>query len=132
MTKTKELKPPPELVDAIQQSDDMTAPADMAVTGTEFGADVPRAIRNRLVHEEPQKLSHDAEEGQDVGGKPGLMDKRELKDHIAEMKHAHADQESYNRSHPGAGKAGQGDAGTVNSQVNAMGEGGGRMRYGHT
>ncbi|EFJ40354.1 hypothetical protein VOLCADRAFT_120003, partial [Volvox carteri f. nagariensis] len=56
MAPTKELKPPQELVDAIQQSDDMTAPAGISPPGVEFGHDVPRAIRNRLVHEEPQQL----------------------------------------------------------------------------
>ncbi len=42
--------------------------------GTEFGADVPRTIRNRLAHETPQQLQHHEDEE-----KPGLMTKEELK-----------------------------------------------------
>ncbi|GFR51028.1 hypothetical protein Agub_g13355 [Astrephomene gubernaculifera] len=127
MAPTKELKPPPELVDAIQKSEDMTAPSNFTV-GTEFGSDVPRTIRNRLVHEEPQKLSHD-DKGEGHG--QGDLSKRELKEHMMEVQEMQAGHDRFNRNHPGAGKAGQGDYGTVNSQACTRGEGGGRMRYGH-
>ncbi|KAG2447738.1 hypothetical protein HYH02_007198 [Chlamydomonas schloesseri] len=126
MPPQKELKPPPEMVEAMQNSDDMTAPAEFAV-GAEFGSDVPRTVRNRLVHEEPQKLSHDDEE--EGGEGKERMTKRELK--IKMMQFEKERHNRYDRNHPGGGRAGQGDAGTTHSQMATRGEGGGRMRYGH-
>lgn len=51
----------------------LQAPSDFTV-GTEFGQDVPRTIRNRLAHEEPQKLSHNEEGNANAG-----ISKKEMK-----------------------------------------------------
>ncbi|KXZ44885.1 hypothetical protein GPECTOR_61g838 [Gonium pectorale] len=126
MAPTKELKPPPELVDAIQQSEDMTAPSEFTA-GSEFGSDVPRAIRNRLMHEEPQKMSK--EEGNEEQLGQNAANKLELK--VRMMQYDKERHDRYDRSHPGGGHGGQGDAGTTHSQMATRGEGGGRMRYGH-
>lgn len=58
----KELKPPPELVDAIQESGDMTAPPTSEAAAPIGGHNVPRAIRNRLAHEEPQQMTEEQRE----------------------------------------------------------------------
>ncbi|GLC47321.1 hypothetical protein PLESTB_001219400 [Pleodorina starrii] len=128
MGPTKELKPPQEMVDAIQNSEDMTAPAEFS-TSSEFTQDTPRALRNRLVHEEVQRLSKEA--GGPQGGQH--LSKQELKDHMQEVKMMQHDKErhnTYDRNHPGIGGAGRGDEG-ASSSVLKRGEAGGHMRYGH-
>ncbi len=55
--KTKELKPPQEVVEAIQASDDGTAPPSADASGSGFSNDTPRTVRNHLMHEDQQKLS---------------------------------------------------------------------------
>ncbi|GLC71216.1 hypothetical protein PLESTF_001091100 [Pleodorina starrii] len=116
------------MVDAIQNSEDMTAPAEFS-TSSEFTQDTPRALRNRLVHEEVQRLSKEA--GGPQGGQH--LSKQELKDHMQEVRLVHIRKtrhSRYDRSHPGFGKAGRGDAGD-SSVLRIRGEAGGRMRHGH-
>ncbi|GIL92249.1 hypothetical protein Vretimale_18466 [Volvox reticuliferus] len=125
MAPTKKLKPPQELIDAIHESNNMTAPPEFS-TGDEFGKDVPRTIRNRLVHEEPQKLSrivYPIFKG---------MNKELLKHHMREvrmMQYEKARHDRYDRNHPGIGLAGRGDE-AASSAVLKQGAGG-HVRYGH-
>ncbi|PNW82483.1 hypothetical protein CHLRE_06g280750v5 [Chlamydomonas reinhardtii] len=112
----KELKPPPEMVEAIQQSEDMTAPPEFA-------------DRSDVVGHEPHHAHHEAAQGETY-----RMTKQELKDKKEEIKMMQYDKERHNRydrNHPGGGPAGQGDAATTHSMMASRGEPGGHVRYGH-
>jgi hypothetical protein len=63
--RNRELKPPQELVDAIQAAPDGVAPPEADASGAEFSQDVPRAERVRLMHEQPQTWDKEAHEGQE-------------------------------------------------------------------
>lgn len=111
--KTKELKPPAEIIDAIQNSEDgSTAPSEAETLG---GVGATREIGNKLLHEEQQKPSDLPDEmrmGNDhgagtAGGVP--MDSEEKKLKFMEMQEQQQQAMKYDRQHPGAGKAGKGD-----------------------
>eukprot|EP00775_Hariotina_reticulata_P003035 gene3035-3316_t len=111
--KTKEAKPPQEVIDAIQQSEDgSTAPPSAEVLGD---TSANRVIASKLVHEEPQKPSDLPEELRhgDAHGNPntsaGPMESAEKHLKYLEMQQQQQAEQRYDRSHPGAGKAGRGD-----------------------
>ena len=110
MVKTKELKPPAELVEAIQNSEDgSTAPPEAGATA---GIGATRAIGNKLTHETQQKPSElQGDELRNKGLPPDQYEKQEL---LREQQKEQLKEKNYDRSHPGAGKAGRGDQ-AVNS-----------------
>eukprot|EP00879_Flechtneria_rotunda_P001242 GHRR01001389.1.p1 GENE.GHRR01001389.1~~GHRR01001389.1.p1 ORF type:complete len:140 (+),score=36.96 GHRR01001389.1:350-769(+) len=116
MVKTKELKPPSDVVDAIQHSEDgSTAPPDAEAT-RRIGA--TRDIGNKLTHEEPQKVS-DVRQSDDHGnpihgGRYQERKEKHLK--FLEVQHEQDKEQQYDRTHPGAGKAGRGDQ-AINGMV---------------
>ncbi|KAG2430229.1 hypothetical protein HXX76_010327 [Chlamydomonas incerta] len=114
----KEAKPPPEMVEAMHRSEDLTAPAEYAVR-TEVVSHAPHTVlASTVVPQEGAKR----------------MSKQELKLKEEEVKMMHFEKERHNRydrNHPGAGRGGQGDAGTIHSLMASRGEAGGHMRYGH-
>lgn len=110
MVKTVELKPPQEIVDAIQASDDSsTAPPDAEVIGGTAGS---RVIGNKLAHEEPQKpsdLPDELRHGDDHGANPTGPMSADDKKVMFESSQAQQKAMQYDRQHPGAGHAGKGD-----------------------
>lgn len=107
MVKTKELKPPAELVDAIQASDDATAPPTADNSGDAFTGDTPRTVRAHLMHEDQQKLT--AVGAGAHGAVPHVMDKAEKQAMRMEQQKMQGKAPQYDRQHPGAGHAGRGD-----------------------
>jgi hypothetical protein len=105
MVKTKELKPPADLVEAIQNSEDgSTAPPEAEATG---GIGATRAIGNKLTHETQQKPSElQGDELREKGSAPDQYEKQEL---LREQQKEQLKEAKYDRNHPGAGKAGRGD-----------------------
>ncbi|WIA15286.1 hypothetical protein OEZ85_001957 [Tetradesmus obliquus] len=132
MVKTKELKPPADIVEAIQNSEDgSTAPPEAEVLR---GVGATRDIGNKLTHEEPQKPSELPEELKP--SHPGrAMDSDEKKFAFEEMQAQQQQEQNYNRNHPGVGKAGKGDQATssaINKSGNARKQQGARDQAGPT
>ncbi|GBF99699.1 hypothetical protein Rsub_12411 [Raphidocelis subcapitata] len=130
MVKKTELKPPAEIVEAIRASEDgSTAPdsADISSGPGGFSGDTPRAIRNALVHEEPQRPSEiDAQQAE--GGAEG----RGAASGAAQFRQASAcglnpnphgwqlkQGKKYDRDHVTAGQQGRG-AEAVHSKASIM------------
>lgn len=89
----KELRPPQELVDAIQASEDMTAPAEHGSTAL-TGADnhnTPHNIRNKLAHEQALASKSDKEAVAAALGLPSSnhVSKHEFKEHMKEVEATH-------------------------------------------
>jgi len=115
---TRELKPPQELVDAIQNSPDMTAPPSAEGASELTGANVPRTIRNRLAHEDFDPMTEEQKEElerrkEQADHSNFLADPQERRAHMEEIQKEQASAMRFDRQHPGGGRAGQGDAGTV-------------------
>eukprot|EP00878_Enallax_costatus_P001139 GHUV01001277.1.p1 GENE.GHUV01001277.1~~GHUV01001277.1.p1 ORF type:complete len:128 (+),score=48.02 GHUV01001277.1:154-537(+) len=112
MVKTVELKPPQDIVEAIQQSEDgSTAPPEAEVLGT-TGA--TREIATKLMHETPQKpsdLPDELRQGNSHGNPMTDPNMSHEDKHLKEMeiRQEQNHPQNYDRSHPGAGKAGRGD-----------------------
>eukprot|EP00879_Flechtneria_rotunda_P000734 GHRR01000854.1.p1 GENE.GHRR01000854.1~~GHRR01000854.1.p1 ORF type:complete len:138 (+),score=62.61 GHRR01000854.1:192-605(+) len=113
MVKTKELKPPQEIIEAIQQSEDGSTAPPVAEVVAGIGA--TRDIGNKLVHEEPQKpsdLPDELRHGNDHGNPNHggeSMDPKEKHLKFLEQQQQQQAEQQYNRNHPGAGRAGRGD-----------------------
>jgi len=117
-TRHHELKPPQELVDAIQASGDMTAPPDATAASDLAGSNVPRTIKNKLAHEDYQPMTEKQEQILDERAAGAdhstfLADPQERRDHLAEVQKEQEVAMRFDRNHPGAGRAGQGDADTT-------------------
>eukprot|EP00882_Tetradesmus_deserticola_P000335 GHRQ01000370.1.p1 GENE.GHRQ01000370.1~~GHRQ01000370.1.p1 ORF type:complete len:123 (+),score=59.44 GHRQ01000370.1:423-791(+) len=118
MVKTQELKPPADVVEAIQNSEDgSTAPPNAEAL---HGVGATRDIGNKLMHEEPQKPSKLPDELKPTH--PGrAMTSEEKKFAYESMQAQQQMEQKYDRNHPGVGKAGKGDQAT-GSRINMMGD----------
>ncbi|MEW5297310.1 MAG: hypothetical protein WDW36_000527 [Sanguina aurantia] len=93
MSAQKELKPPADLVRAIHESEDMTAPA---THGPDYSINTPHAIRAKLEHEQP--LAKTAAD-------PAAAAADGAADHEKEVRHAHDKEVAHTHRRGAANKA---------------------------